>query len=256
MSSPITMRFNTRIIVLFLSFLALLIVFDALQQKYYIDNFNLTSEPIYLLDLLVNHLIRWMIWLVTAIPIGIYLWKFFDRTQGKVDLMHIVQIQLVVVPGLLLALLLVSFQVTWAQGLPVTPAQIKELYLFFIYQKGLTFFLAYGALTLTMLDQVRNSILSRQQAELLFLKQTHTEDNHKEKPLLQVKTGHRLKTIPLEEIVWIQADDYCVKVHTTHEESFTLRKSMKYLEEQLAEFKFIRVHRGALSVVNSPFASV
>jgi DNA-binding LytR/AlgR family response regulator len=51
--------------------------------------------------------------------------------------------------------------------------------------------------------------------------------------------------IPLNEVTWIEADDYCVKIHTERK-AYSMRKSMKSLEEQLASYRFIRVHRGAL----------
>ena len=68
---------------------------------------------------------------------------------------------------------------------------------------------------------------------------------NKEVPHLNIRTAHKLKTIPIEEITWIQSDDYCVKVHTQNS-SYTLRQSLKTLENKLRPFRFVRIHRSAL----------
>ena len=73
--------------------------------------------------------------------------------------------------------------------------------------------------------------------------------SQEEKPHLNVKTGYKLKPIALEDIVWIQSDDYCVKIHTA-DKTFTLRQSLKALEDKLAPFRFIRIHRSALLNLN------
>jgi hypothetical protein len=231
-----------------MSLFLLLIVFDAMQQKYYIDTFDLASEPVTLLALLKNHLIRWVLWMVPAIPIGFLLWKSFNNKQGQIEMTQTLKVSGIFVLGVLAALVLVTLQVLWVQLLPLTWEVFGEIYLFFVFQKGLTFFLAYGALAMILLDLIRNRMLIEQQAELLFLKAKDKADNKKDNPIpfLQVKTGHQLKTLSLEEIVWIQADDYCVKVHTTDDRSYTIRQSMKYLEDQLAPYRFLRVHRSAL----------
>ncbi|MGE0555435.1 MAG: LytR/AlgR family response regulator transcription factor [Gemmatimonadales bacterium] len=58
------------------------------------------------------------------------------------------------------------------------------------------------------------------------------------------KTGTRL-FVPVEEIDWIEAADYCVKVHVgarTH----VIRESLSHLERRLDPSAFFRAHRSAV----------
>lgn len=75
------------------------------------------------------------------------------------------------------------------------------------------------------------------------------DETSKEEPHLNIKTGYKVQPIPISDIVWIQSDDYCVKIHT-QTQAYTLRKSMRLLEEQLSPYGFIRVHRVALLNLN------
>lgn len=103
-------------------------------------------------------------------------------------------------------------------------------------------------LALIIYNQSRNKTIESQVIEISHLQDSLEEAlqiNQNEEPLLNIKTGNRFQPIPLRDIIWIQADDYCVKIHTENQ-SFTLRKSMKKLEDQLSAYGFIRVHRGAL----------
>jgi DNA-binding LytR/AlgR family response regulator len=63
--------------------------------------------------------------------------------------------------------------------------------------------------------------------------------------ILNIKIGNKRKIVPVEEICWIESDDYCVKVHTINDKTFTMRSSLKSLEEQL-QGNFMRVHRTAI----------
>lgn len=56
---------------------------------------------------------------------------------------------------------------------------------------------------------------------------------------------HRTVIVEVDDIEWIEADDYCVRVHVagaTH----VIRRSMKWFGERLDAKAFIRVHRSAL----------
>ncbi len=64
-----------------------------------------------------------------------------------------------------------------------------------------------------------------------------------------VKNGDLRERIQVKDIIWIQADDYCVRVHT-ESKTFCLRKSLKFLEEKLKADGFIRILRGALVNMN------
>lgn len=89
-------------------------------------------------------------------------------------------------------------------------------------------------------------MIEAQWIELSNLKDTQTTEAEYEKdPQINIKIGNRVKIIPLTEVTWVEADDYCVKIHT-QQKSYSLRQSLKSMEEQLSPYQFLRVHRGAL----------
>ena len=57
-----------------------------------------------------------------------------------------------------------------------------------------------------------------------------------------VKTGGKIKIIPVSEIVYIEASDDYVKINTK-EGAFLKNKTMSYFEDVLPQKQFIRVHR-------------
>lgn len=57
-----------------------------------------------------------------------------------------------------------------------------------------------------------------------------------------VKTGNKIKIIPVNDILFLAADDDYVKIHTS-EGSFLKNKTMAYFEKLLGEGSFVRVHR-------------
>ena len=66
--------------------------------------------------------------------------------------------------------------------------------------------------------------------------------NSPENNRVVVKTGTKIRIIPLHEIHYLEADDDYVKIHTA-EGSFLKKKTMNYFETVLDKAQFIRVHR-------------
>ena len=62
---------------------------------------------------------------------------------------------------------------------------------------------------------------------------------------LSIKQGDRTIVLRLEEIVWIEAQDYCVTIHSTRG-SHLVRASLTSLEGRLAPETFVRTHRTAI----------
>jgi two-component system LytT family response regulator len=62
---------------------------------------------------------------------------------------------------------------------------------------------------------------------------------------LSIKHGERTLVLRTEEIVWIEAQDYCVMVYSTRGKHL-VRASLASLEERLAPEEFIRAHRMAI----------
>ena len=62
---------------------------------------------------------------------------------------------------------------------------------------------------------------------------------------LIVREGGRTLVIPLEDIVWIEAEDYYVAIHTRDRKSL-VRETLKTLVKSLDPERFVRVHRSAI----------
>ena len=234
---------------LLISFIVGLILFDALQQEYYLTRFNLSNEEVRLAALIKWHFLRWLTWALFAIPIGLITWKKFLMEE-----VHSVRSKLFIilfnVVSIVLALSVISIVNIFQFGLDFTSKTFLELFEFYTFQKGLAFFMAYFILTLLIQSYKEKKELSEQAVEISNLKSQSEElvksiEIKNAEPHLSIKTGIKKEAVPISQIVWIQADDYCVKVHTQNN-AYTLRKSLKSLEKLLEPFKFIRVHRGAL----------
>lgn len=59
---------------------------------------------------------------------------------------------------------------------------------------------------------------------------------------LVVKTGSKIKVIPIDQIIYIESQDDYVMIYTA-EGKFLKQQTMKYLEHHLNPSKFIRTHR-------------
>jgi len=57
-----------------------------------------------------------------------------------------------------------------------------------------------------------------------------------------VRTGAKIKIIPVQDIHYLEADDDYVKIHT-HEGRFLKKKTMGYFEASLPASQFVRTHR-------------
>jgi two-component system LytT family response regulator len=67
---------------------------------------------------------------------------------------------------------------------------------------------------------------------------------------LVVKDGGRTLVIPYDDIIWIEADDYYVRVHTRARKALA-RLSLRTLAATLDPRVFVRVHRSAIVNVRS-----
>lgn len=67
---------------------------------------------------------------------------------------------------------------------------------------------------------------------------------------LLVNVGARSIVVPLEDVTWIRADDYCATVFAAGK-SYVLRESLNELERRLDAREFIRAHRSAIVRVDA-----
>jgi two-component system LytT family response regulator len=77
-----------------------------------------------------------------------------------------------------------------------------------------------------------------------------TSERHAYLTRLSFKTGERSVVVSLPDIVWIEAEDYYVLVHTARGRHM-VRATLSSIEERLDPQQFLRVHRAALVNVNA-----
>lgn len=223
-----------------------LVIFDSTQQKYYLDTFNLATREISLAELFFFHLSRWMCWLLIVLPISLVYRRTLIRTNSlnpKLTWIHLATCIGVALLGVIVISTISTFEVHGHIEWPSLSASL----LFYFFQKGLTFTVATVIVVLIIHDQISKKLIHEQSAQIHIYQKRIDEIQqfNGSAGQLQIKIGHKLTTVPIEEIIWIQSDDYCVKVHVKTR-SYTIRKSLKALEQQLSDFGFMRIHRCAL----------
>lgn len=148
-------------------------------------------------------------------------------------------------------LICISLVEMWKNGLNIE--YFGELLSYFTYQKAALFVNAYLGLIILINLHEGIKLLDSKMVELSDLriefKSRYNELSNQIKddqtPLIQIKVGNKVKNILLEDIIWVQSDDYCVKVHTKSG-AYNLRKSMKLMEQELEPWGFIRLHRNTI----------
>jgi two-component system LytT family response regulator len=65
-----------------------------------------------------------------------------------------------------------------------------------------------------------------------------------------VKLGNKINIISTEEIIYIEAQDDYVSIHTT-EAKYLKQITMKYLEAHLPQDQFVRTHRSYIAAINA-----
>ena len=93
--------------------------------------------------------------------------------------------------------------------------------------------------------RVRERRLGELAAELQQNESTAQSDAPRYLQRLSLKKGDRTIVLRMDEIVWIEAQDYCVMVHSTRG-NHLVRGSLAALEEQLNPEVFVRAHRMAI----------
>lgn len=226
------------------------IFFDALQQKFYLDTFNLyPNTTITFLDILENHLIRWLIWTIVSISYVGYSWQKFTKTDSPIGFKTWAIISALVFGANLVSIVLICFTSIFEADSELNLALFTELFTFMFYQKGLSFIFASSLLVLLIYNRANSMVIDAQWVEIKNLKEQPSTTYEDKKPTLNIKIGNKLKVIPISDVHWFEADDYCVKVHTM-DKTYTMRKSLKSLQKELASLKFVRVHRSALLNLN------
>jgi DNA-binding LytR/AlgR family response regulator len=230
-----------------------MVLFEAAQQYYYILQFDLADpQQVSFGELVQGQFFRWIFWLIYAC----ILWWFVGEYPIEKDQLSKRQIGLYA--GVLGALMLLNlgsisaFQFVLNEEV-FTLKTLGDNFVFYTFQKSPIYLLAYTAVLLIAHYNINVESLEVRLQQLSKLKETNTSlyEELKKKAyadtakLIQVKIGNRTKMVPLDAIIWIEADDYCVKIHDDSGHTHTIRSSMKALERELP-MAFIRIHRKAI----------
>ncbi|WP_298897532.1 LytTR family DNA-binding domain-containing protein [uncultured Psychroserpens sp.] len=231
------------------------VIFETFQQIYFVTRYNIV-ENVSFFDVLKSQLNSWIIWSMMSSVLF-----FYTKSQStkKLDNVKIFKYALVIFALVVLCIFIISLsRLLYSNDDFSFTLLIKEYFTFFMFQKATLYTLGYIAIAMILHLYFENEKLQIEVQELSELKLTNARLFKKlnstideKAKVLNIKIGNKRKIIPVEDISWIEADDYCVKVHTTTNGSYTMRSSLKALEEKLST-NFLRVHRKA--IVNMSFA--
>lgn len=70
---------------------------------------------------------------------------------------------------------------------------------------------------------------------------------------ISLKTTGRQSSVLIENLHWIEAEDYCCRVHT-NSGNYLVRQSLNSFEKALPQNKFIRIHRS--TIINLDFVEI
>lgn len=229
--------------------LIIAITFETFQQLYYIKRFQI-AEDVSFWELLKNHAYRWLIWLLLSSVLFWFVRKTsYNEPFASRDFVRYGLVVLGLV-GLNIGIIsLIQFSTVEST---FSLANFSEYLQFYIFQKAPVYTLGYIAIAIILRFYFANEKLQFQVQNLSDLKLANEKLYSKlsknlddKTSILNIKIGNKRKIIPVEDISWIEADDYCVKVHTTKKMTYTMRSSLKALEEKLSS-NFLRVHRKAI----------
>lgn len=81
--------------------------------------------------------------------------------------------------------------------------------------------------------------------QLLTISPVDDEQKKPKSDYLLLKTTGQQSSVPIQEILWIEAEDYCCRVHTKTD-NYLVRQSLNSFEKSLPEADFLRIHRSTI----------
>ena len=243
-----------RTLIFIIEVMLLTITFETAQQLYYIKRYNI-ADSVTFLELLKGQSYRWFIWMA----LGLLLFKYIKEHKKDYDTRpYYAKLALYIFGLVVLNVLVISISqiIQQEEGFPFS-LFIGEYMPFYLFQKAPMYTLGYIAISVVLHLYFANEDLQIQVYQLAEVKKVNASLYEKlsaytddKASVVTIKIGNKRRIIPVAQICWIEADDYCVKVHTNDGESLSMRSSLKALEEKL-DTNFLRVHRKA--IVNMDF---
>lgn len=229
---------------------SLFIVFESFQQLFYANNFN-NGNPssVGFWEVFKEGIYRWLIWLAVVIPLVLAILKLPARGLSKKSLTRLlgfIVIALVVNLAIISIIHPVVRNGSWAN--------FPEIFEFYFFHKAPIMLVSFVFLIVLVYYFRSQNVLDVTIKEVGELQKTNEElfdrvsngELNAESLVFEVKTGNRVKLLSEASILWIGAEDYCVRMHTLDGASYVVRTSLKALEAKLPAHRFLRVHRKAI----------
>lgn len=245
-------QWRKEITLLLLGVLAM-VFFEASQQYYYVVQFKLVEpSKISFGSVLQGQAWRWLFWIACAIPLSVFVTKR-PMTKREFSIKEIAKYLGIISFALLLNILIITFFQFLMNGEMFTFSAFAEYFTFFTFQKSPIYFIAFIGLVIAIHFMLSTEAMELKMKELSAIKEKQYQLYEELKSrsyadsasIIEVKTGTRVKYVPVDTICWIEADDYCVKLHDVQDQTYTLRTSLKAMEKELPN-SFVRVHRKAI----------
>jgi len=227
------------------------VFFESAQQFFYINIYQL-SENATFTGIFLSQTRKWLIWVIFAIPLWYYIKKLADEECFTAK--HVYQTVLLILGLLFLVIFSMSVvEILWAKVEFTVASLWSEYFTFYTFQKTPIYSFGYTFLALIFYFYHKNNQLTVQVLKLNQLNQNDLSHFYKNKPsqdqnssVLKIKVGNNYKIISIDDIDWIEADDYCVNIHCRDQGAvYSMRTSLKALENILPP-SFLRVHRSAI----------
>lgn len=249
------MNINRQTIFFLLSIIFFIVVFETSQQIFYVDYFNIAVKAEFW-TLFKSQIIKWLVWFLMSSFLILFIKKLslkeelvifdFYKTIGIILLLILIDILIISAINSLQSENMFTWQLFW-----------NDSFVYFSFQKFPIYTLAYVCLAITLYFYYSNLRLQIEVLEMEDLKKKNLElysqikkdSNQDQNTLLNIKVGNKHKVIPIDNIMWFEADDYCVNVYTKTSPVYSIRMSLKALEKKLPK-NFIRVHRSAIVNMN------
>ena len=228
----------------------IMIVFETLQQRYYIETFQ-PQLQIGFFTLLKNQLIKWLVWLFLSVFLNFFVKKL--SRKNHIQLFDLFKLFLLIIVLIFVGIFIMSLIGYFISDIQLSLSKyLSDSMVFFAYQKTPIYTLAYICfsviiyfyyINLRLKIEISNFGLLKIENRALYEKLNVTYQD--KAAVLKIKVGNSYKIIAINDIFWLQADDYCVNVHMHNNNVYSLRKSLKSLED-IMPTNFLRVHRSAI----------
>ena len=233
-----------------------MIFFQAVQQMYYFSVYEIGNPNITFFEAVFRQFRKWTLWFIYAFILWLFIKKLAKKNQLSTADIGITLAVICVLLVMVIATLCLFEYMTGGNGM-VSDHSFGNHFIYLVFQKFPIYFFGFIFLAMVMyLYNINNhlviQVLKLDQLNKKDLTQYYQKNSNRdsESSVLKIKVGNSYKIISVDEIDWIEADDYCVNIHCKNNEAiYSMRSTLKALESSLPE-NFLRVHRSAIVNMN------